>query len=203
MWLLREGRWLMTKADCLTLLVALLNFPVACGQTQVGQGRDKSAAAAASPASSTQKIYPGLKAQAELWAEAYVREDYVKVASLMNPKQVELAGGPERAASILAGNLKRYGARMLAIQVGEPDVVVSAEEQLFAIVPTELKMREPRGVVVGKGFLIGASNDGGETWTFVDGSGGRAEVMIKSLLPAAAGKLKLPELKPLELTAEP
>lgn len=64
-------------------------------------------------------------------------------------------------------------------------------------------MREPRGVVAGNGFLIGVSGDGGETWSFVDGSGGRAEVKVKSLLPAAAGRLKLPELKPPVPATEP
>lgn len=193
----------MTKACYLILLAALLNLSVACGQTQGGRGVDKSSTASASPSPSRRKVYPALKEQAEQWAEAYVREDYAKVASLMNPKQVELAGGPERAARILSSNLKGAGVKMLAIKVGEPEEVVAVEGQLFAVVPTTLKMREPRGVVAGNGFLVGASDDDGESWTFVDGSGGRAEVMMKSLLPAAAGKLKLPELKPLVPAAEP
>ena len=187
----------MPKTFYLILLAALINSSTACAQTQRGRGRGESSAPSPS------KVYPSLKARAEEWAEAYVREDFVKVVSLMNPKQVELAGGPERAASVLSSTLKREGVKMLALEVGEPEEIVAAGGELFAVVPTRLKMREPRGVVVGDGFLVGASGDGGGTWTFVDGSGGRAEVMIKSLLPAAAGKLKLPALKPLELTAEP
>ena len=148
-------------------------------------------------------MYPSLKARAEQWAEAYVREDYEKVASLTYPKQVELMGGPEGMAGIMTRSLKGGGVKMLSIRVGEPEDVTSIGRQLFAIVPTVLKMKEPRGVLVGDGFLIGVSDDGGKTWAFVDGSGGRNEEKVKTLLPAAAGKLKLPELKPLRPEAEP
>jgi hypothetical protein len=189
------------KARLFILLAALLSAQFACGPTRENRGGAQSAPASAS--ASRQKAYPSLKARAEQWAEAYVREDYGKVASLTYPKQVELMGGPEGLAGILSGGLKGGGVKMLSVRVEEPGDVVAIERQLFAIVPTELKWAEPRGVVVGNGFLIGVSDDGGETWTFVDGSGGRTEEKVKTLLPAAAGRLKLPELKPLRLEPGP
>lgn len=194
----------IAKARLFISLAVLLTPQVACGQTQANRGGAKSSPTPASSAAATrQKDYPNLKAQAGQWAEAYVREDYEKVAALTLPKQVELMGGAEGMARILRRGLKGGGAKMLSIRVGEPGEVIPLGRQLFAIVPTTLKMREPRGVVVGDGFLIGVSDDGGESWTFVDGSGGRNEEKVKTLLPAAAGKLKLPELKPLALETKP
>jgi hypothetical protein len=204
MWhLSMRGFMFIAKARLFMLLAALLPSQVACGQTPANRDDAKSSPTPVSSAATRQKSYPNLKEQAERWAEAYVREDYEKVASLTLPKQVELMGGSEGMARILTRSLEGGGVKMLSIQVGEPEEVIPIERQLFAIVPTTLKMREPRGVVVGNGFLIGVSNDGGETWTFVDGSGGRNEEKVKTLLPAAAGKLKLPELKPLVLETKP
>jgi hypothetical protein len=174
---------LAAKGQRLILCAALLAAQLACGPARA-------------------KSYPNLKAQAERWAEAYVAEDYVRVASMTYPKQVELMGGPEGMAGILARSLEDGGVKILSLRVGEPEEAVTAGQRLFAVVPT-LKMREPRGVVEGNSFLIGVSGDGGENWTFVDGAGGRTDVVLKSLLPEAAGKLKLPELKPLVLATEP
>lgn len=193
----------MTKLHNIILIVPLIFSQIACGQTQANQNSSKPSTPPASPNLSQTNSYPNLKTQARQWAEAFDREDYDKVASLTYPKQVVLMGGREEMARILSRSMKRDGWKMLSTRVEEPKEIIRIEQQLFAVVPTRLKMKAPQGVLVGNGFLIGVSNDNGETWTFVDGSGGRKQEKVETLLPAAAGRLKLPELNPLMLESEP
>jgi len=182
---------------------ALLPAQVACGVPQASQNGPATPAASPTPELLRRENYPSLKRHAERWAAAYEREDYSALASLTYPRQVELMGGPEGMAKILSRALKAEGTEVLSTVAGEPEEVTRVGPQLFAIVPTTLRMKSPRGTLMGDGFLIGVSDDGGATWTFVDGSGGRNEAKIKTLLPAAAGKLRLPELGPLVLESGP
>ena len=93
--------------------------------------------------------------------------------------------------------------KYLSTTLGAPEEAFKVERQLFAIVPTTVKMKTPEGVLVGKAFLLGISDDDGETWTFVDGSGGRNQEKMKKLFPGASDKIRLPDLKPPVLESEP
>ncbi len=61
--------------------------------------------------------------------------------------------------------------------------------------PTTMKIQVPEGVLVGEGYLLGTSTDGGENWTFVDVGKGFTSEQLKTLFPSVAEKLKIPELK--------
>jgi hypothetical protein len=191
---------------CNLILFGALFFPqIACGHPQTPQSA--STHPAASPVLPPYKSYPNLKIQAEELAKAFDRQDYDKVASLTYPKLVELMGGREGMAAIMSRSMKRSeetdNAKLLSTTVGEPDSVTRIGQQLYAIVPTTLRIKVPEGVLVGKSFLIGISKDNGENWTFIDGSGGRNQEKLKVLLPEAADKLKLPESNPPVLEREP
>lgn len=193
---------------CNVILFGALFFSqVACGYPRTSQNTSKTSPPLASTTAAPRTDYPNLKIQAEELAKAFDRRDYERVASLTHPKLVGLMGGPKGMAAILARSMKRAeeteNVKFLSTTVGEPGEVIRVERQLFAIVPTTLRMRVSEGVLVGEAFMIGVSEDDGENWTFVDGSGGRNEEKIKTLFPAAAGKLKLPELKPPALEREP
>jgi hypothetical protein len=193
---------------CNVILFGSLFFSqIACGYPQPNQIISITSTQSASPTSPPHKDYPNLKIQAEELAKAFDRQDYESVASLTYPKLVELMGGREGMAAILRRSMKQAeeteNVKLISTMVGEPGGIIRVERQLFAIVPTTLRMKVPEGVLVGKAFMIGVSEDNGENWTFVDGSGGRNEEKMKTLLPAAVGKLKLPELKPPVLEREP
>jgi hypothetical protein len=58
-----------------------------------------------------------------------------------------------------------------------------------------MKIKVAEGVLVGQSSLIGVSNDGGEHWTFVDAGKGFSHEHLKTLFPAVADRLKIPEQK--------
>ena len=192
----------MRKFCNLIFLVLAFTSQIACGQPPANQNKSKPQATSVSQ----QKDYPNLKVQATELAEAFSRKDFDKVASLTYPKLVELMGGRDRMVAFLNQGMKQAEAenvKFLSNTIGEPGEVISVEQQLFAIIPTTLKMKVPEGILAGQSFLIGVSNDKGENWTFVDGSGGMNREKLKVLFPAAADKLKLPEIKPPVLEREP
>jgi hypothetical protein len=87
--------------------------------------------------------------------------------------------------------------------VGGPQKAVRVKRQLFAVVPTTLRIKVPEGVLVGDAFMLAISEDGGENWTFLDGSVTTRPEQMKVLLPQLAGKLKLPESRPPVLERAP
>lgn len=196
----------MRKFCNLAFFVLSFTSQLVCGQTQADQNRSKPTEASASAPTAQQKDFPRLKIQAGELAEAFSRQDFDKVASLTYPKLVELMGGRERMVAFLNQGVKQAEAEnvtFLSNTVGQPEEIISVERQLFAVIPTTLKMRVPEGILTGQSFLIGVSKDQGENWTFVGGSGGVNREKLKVLFPAAADKLKLPELKPPVLQKEP
>jgi hypothetical protein len=71
-------------------------------------------------------------------------------------------------------------------------------------VPTTIKAKTPKGRFAGEWFLIGVSNDRGEHWKFVDVFGKRLNAeQLKTIFPAVADRLRLPEHKHLLLRRVP
>lgn len=147
-----------------------------------------------------QTDYKALKSQAEESSAAFVKGDYARLADLTYPRLVKLAGGREKMIAYLetaAKEMKAQGAEVISMSFDDPTQVIKIEGDLFAILPSTMKMKVPEGILIGKSFMLGISGDNGEHWTFVDGSA-LGEKGIKTLFPAAVGKLNIPkEEKPV------
>jgi len=143
--------------------------------------------------------YKNLKTQADELTEAVLKADYGRAVDLTFPKLIELMGGRRKFISVMEEGMKEMQSeqfRIMSITVEEPEGVVEAESQIYAIVPTTMRIKVPEGTLVGKAFMIGVSRDGGKHWTFVD-SGGRSmdKRKLKILFPSAADKLRIPEIE--------
>lgn len=151
------------------------------------------------PAAAGKAEYPSLKTQAEALSEAFLAGDYEKVAALTHPRVVQIAGGAEALVNHVRQGMREAeadGMKVLSYTVGEPGPATRIGDRLYAIVPSLMKMQIPQGVAAQESFMIGVSGDGGESWTFVGGTGTGDKEMFRMVLPEAAGKLKLPEVKP-------
>jgi hypothetical protein len=128
-----------------------------------------------------------------------VKGDFARGADLTYPKLVELMGGRAQYIAIVQRAMKELQTdqtRLESFTVGEPRDVNQIDKEYYAIIPTTMKIKVPEGTLVGEAYMIGISADAGAHWTFVD-SGGRTinKEMLKTLLPKAADKLRLPEVK--------
>ena len=150
--------------------------------------------------------YPNLKTQGQAAADAFLVGDYKKFVAFVYPKLVEMAGGSDSMIELVRSGMRDVeakGFKMLSYTIGEPEPAITIEQQLYAIVPTKMRMQSPHGVIASESFMIGISRDGGENWTFLGGAGATDEAQLRAVLPEVIGKLKLPEKKQPTLERKP
>ena len=72
---------------------------------------------------------------------------------------------------------------------------------MYAILPETIVLSMPGGVKTAKGCLVGISDDGGKTWSFVDGQAG--DQVIRGFVPELPKDLKIPEREEPVFTPDP
>ena len=141
-----------------------------------------------------QTVNETLRKQAEQSGQAFITGDFNKLVDLTYPRLIEILGGRAKMVAFLqkgVQEMKAQGAEVLSLSAADPTQVTTIDRQLFAVLPVTLKLKVSEGILVSKSFMVGISNDGGRSWTFVDGSY-LDERRMKILLPTAVGKLKFP-----------
>ncbi len=139
-------------------------------------------------------LRPRVKAAAQEIASAYLREDFGKYVAYTNPKVLQRLGGRDKMIGVLqttVADMKAKGFRVKSYTVGEPGEVVGEGSERFAIVPTVTVMAVPKAVMTLKTFLVAASSDGGQSWSFIDGTE-TTEQEIRQLLPNLPPEVRLP-----------
>jgi hypothetical protein len=178
----------MTRKTFLVALFGLLVF-------QFGCGRSNNPATGSS--SSAEKRYPSLKTQADQFNQASLTADDDKLVELTYPKLIELVGGREEFlanADAIRSEMESQQLRVLSATAEDPKDIIEVNNQIYAIVPVRMRMKAPEGVLVGRSFMIGVSEDRGEKWKFVSAGSGQLDAeQLKLLFPAAAEKLHIPE----------
>jgi len=173
---------------CLLTLVILACGPTALSQTKKPKPRSQPST----------KSYPNAKTQANQLNDAVLSGDYEKAADLTYPKLVQLIGGRARYLEVLKSSMSEMQSgrfQIMSTVAGDARDVIEVGVDVYAIVPTTMKIKVPEGVLVGESAMIGVSKDRGEHWTFVDVGSGLDDQRLKILFPAVAGRLKLPEQK--------
>lgn len=135
-----------------------------------------------------------VKAKVEAINHALIKGDYGTIADLTYPKLVEMMGGREAmlaALSRVTVEMKAKGFVFKSVTVEEPKQFVPMGSEVFTVVPVTLMMTAPGGRVTSKGFVLGISEDAGQSWTFIDGNVGRDG--LETLVPNLPLSLKIPE----------
>lgn len=133
-------------------------------------------------------------AQAQKAADATLAGDWETLINLTHPKIVELAGGRAKMLELLEtqmGQMKKDGIVLKESAAGTPTQIAEAESTLYSVVPTRNVIEVPQGTLISNSYLIGASSDGGEHWTFIDSSPGSER--IRQIFPELPDSLELPE----------
>jgi hypothetical protein len=142
--------------------------------------------------------YPNAKAQANQLNDAILSGDYEKAADLTYPKLIQLIGGRAKYLALLKGGMNETQSdqfRIIFTVSDDPTDIIEVGSDVYAILPTTMKIKVAEGILVGQSSLIGVSHDRGKHWTFVDGGKGFSHEQLKTLFPAVANRLKIPERK--------
>lgn len=201
---------IINKISAILAFTLLILAQVACAQSRGEKGKvepptplpSSSQKAVAATGIDSNK----LKAQAEEMSKAFVDGDFGKVADSTYPDVVKFVGGRARMVSSLEVGMKQMrtqGFDIEAVVVGDPTQILTLGKQTFAVVPTTMRMKVQQGTLSSESFFLGVSEDGGNTWSFVDGAGVRDKGRLKVLFPAAADKLELPQSKPPVMQQNP
>lgn len=182
--------------------LVLLTQP-AHAQQQQGAGRAAGPAAApAQPPAAAESDRGWVKAKAEELSKAFTTGDYERFAALTHPAVVAMTGGKEAMVAMVKKDMEGMRADGFVVEsftAGEPARIVRGGLQLYAVVPTKMRMKTPQGVYVSRSFFLGVSEDGGKSWTFVGGTGATSKAELKTLLPYLPDDLELPAPQPVEL----
>jgi hypothetical protein len=148
-----------------------------------------------------------LKRQAQELCDAALKDDYTRQVDLTYPKLVELMGGRAKYLVFLQQMMKELQSedfKLFLITVDDPKQILDVAGQRYAVVPTTMQFKVKEGILIGRAYMIGVSNDGGKNWTFVDsGNMGEGPKLLKILFPAAADKLEIPKAEPPVLQRAP
>lgn len=162
---------------------------------QFGCGRQNTPSTGAN--SSAERQYKNLKIQADQLNQASLTGDDERVVALTYPKLLDLMGGREEFlanAGAIRSEMESQQLRVLSASAQDSKDIIEVNNRIYAIVPVSMRMKAPEGVLVGRTFMIGVSEDRGENWKFVSaGSGQLDPEQLKLLFPDAADKLRIPE----------
>jgi hypothetical protein len=198
-------RRLTALALCLLALAPAASARQQAQQAKPGRQGPPGPAAPAASAQAADADRSRLRAQAEELTKAFLGGDYDKAADLTHPAVVSMAGGKAKMVAFIEQGMREMrdaGFVVEAFTVGDAKQIVGASGSLYAVLPTVMRAKTPRGLVALPSFLIGVSSDGGGRWTFVSGNGMTKE-QLKLMFPQAADKLELPAAGPLELLEKP
>ena len=185
----------MTRVLILITIFSLNAATVTCTPSSPASGVNQKPAPQTSGTINKERI----KQQAQELCDAMLKGDFDKAAELTHPKLIELMGGRTRYISKAREAMSQTQSeqfRIESVTVLDPRDLIEVKTEKYVIVPTTMKIKVPEGLLVGEGFLIGLSLDGGNNWTFVDSGGiSMDKNLLKTVFPLAADKLKVPEAK--------
>jgi len=140
-----------------------------------------------------------LKIQADELASLINNKKYTKVAFKINPLIVITMGGISQATDAIKYGfdaLDSGGKKFKGIRFKQPDPIVTIDENLVAIVPSETLVLVQKDLYQVDSFYIAWSSDKGINWYFADGRGFDNLESLKFLFPNYNNELNLPKPKP-------
>lgn len=79
-----------------------------------------------------------------------------------------------------------------------PSTVMIEGQYSFAVVPLRTIVNSPKGKLSIQTFLVGISQNEGQSWTFVDGEEFAEETVREAFTPKIPPSLKLPKARPVQ-----
>jgi hypothetical protein len=137
-----------------------------------------------------------VKQEAQAMANAFLKGDYETFADYMHPATVREVGGRAKlldGVKAFAAKMKARGMKVQSYKVGDCTDLVGKEKEWFAVVPYTQVMTAPGVRYTTKGYLVGASANGGKTWNFTDISKKNLR-RVREIVPNFPEDLKLPDL---------
>lgn len=109
-----------------------------------------------------------LRRDAKKLAKSLEKGDYETFIDYMYPAVVEKMGGKSKLAASMKEMFLKQGIVFKEINMGDPEKVVEAGDQLHCFISQDSKASIKGLDVILHGHLMAISGDKGKTWTFID-----------------------------------
>jgi len=137
-----------------------------------------------------------LHQEAQKMADAMTQDDFETVATYTLPLVVNMTGGKDKMIEIMKTGsiqMKQEGFSFDSVIIGTPAQAIDINGKLYALVPENVKMKAPGGILQGESYLMAISEDHGNSWYFMDTAGLTDEQRLKKILPDIVGKIEIPK----------
>ncbi|MBT8232972.1 MAG: hypothetical protein HKO66_06930 [Saprospiraceae bacterium] len=131
----------------------------------------------------------------EQYLSAFIDRDFEKVISMTHSHLVELGGGSELMIKDLYAERQSMvdsGMDYVKGSLGTPGEIVDTNKELQAIIPVTFQLVMNKQEVEQTSHLLAISNNGGESWSFLDVNKYDKE-SLKTFIPSLSDKLTIPE----------
>lgn len=115
--------------------------------------------------------YVTLQSYVDLYTQAIKESNFEKIAMMTHPNIVKMGGGQEFMVNELSSENEMYNGlnlRLLNIKTNSTSKIISAGEELHAIVPYIIEYQNGEESYEEENFFLAASLDNGTSWYFVD-----------------------------------
>lgn len=139
------------------------------------------------------KKIKSLKAQAEMYAEAFKTGNYEQMLEMTYPGLIEKLGGENQTLTSIKSSveqLKSTGLSFAGIETSEPTDIVQAGKELHSIITQKISIKVPGGYLDTDLHFLAVSKDKGKSWTFMD----TARNNVKELVPEFNSQLQIPKV---------
>lgn len=131
----------------------------------------------------------------------FVAGEDAAIVDCMPPEGLRASGGRAAVLKELESGkaeMAKHGVRIEGSEIDAPHDFVAVDDHVFAIVPQRTTIKVPEGHLLQRGYLLGVSTDGGDTWRFLDGAG-LSRDRLKKLFTHFPDSFPLPEIQEPEL----
>lgn len=131
---------------------------------------------------------------AQQCSDAGITKDWDKVAKFMPPVVIEMSGGKDQVIAAAKAADQQLAADQFTVQnatVSEPVRKKEVNGTMYAIIPQQLSIKVPQGMLRHKGYMLGISKQPYGTWHFMSITRG-SEPQIKQMFPDIAADFEFP-----------
>lgn len=107
---------------------------------------------------------------AQKCGDAGIAKDWEKIVAYMPPRIVEAMGGKAAVVEATCKATEEMAKQGVAVTKAKPFKPVEKKEingTIYAVIPQEIEMKVPQGVLRQKAFMLGISKPPGTVWHFV------------------------------------
>lgn len=137
-----------------------------------------------------------LRSSVNKMKQSLLQGDFATFADYVHPEVIKMAGSRDKLIELTKESYKILeieGYKLSAVTVDDPATIISnSSGNLQAVIQENLTLKNKRGHLLSKSYLVALSGDMGANWNFID-TNGRTIDQLLSIFPFLSNHLIIPK----------